>query len=145
MPAARRSRRAIPLVEAAGAALFAGAALLWGPTAVAAGGALLALAGVILVATDLETRTLPDEVTLGTLALGLVVAAVRDRAAPAGESFLSGHAHLVEAVLGAAAGAAFLELVRRAYAAVRGRRGWAEETSRCSRWPARSPGPPGSS
>ena len=110
-----------PLVEAAGAAIFAGAALVWGPTPVAAGGALLALACVILVATDLETRTLPDEVTLGTLVLGLVVAAVRDRAAaPPGEAFLSTHGHLVEAALGAAAGAAFLELVRRAYAAVRG-------------------------
>ena len=122
-PAARRSRRATRSSRRRARSLFAGAALLWGPTAVAAGGALLALAGVILVATDLETRTLPDEVTLGTLALGLVVAAVRDRAAPAGESFLSGHAHLVEAVLGATAGAAFLELVRRAYAAVRGGEG----------------------
>jgi leader peptidase (prepilin peptidase)/N-methyltransferase len=113
-----------PLVEAAGAAIFAGAALLWGPTPVAAGGALLALACVILVATDLETRTLPDEVTLGTLALGLVVAAVRDGAAAGpGEPFLSAHGHLVEAALGAAAGAAFLELVRRAYAAVRGGEG----------------------
>lgn len=113
-----------PLVEAAGAGLFAGAALLWGPTPVAAGGALLALAGVILVATDLETRTLPDEVTLGTLVLGLVVAAVRDRAAAAaGTPLLAAHGHLVEAVLGAVAGAAFLELVRRAYAAVRGGEG----------------------
>lgn len=110
-----------PLVEAAGAALFAGAALVWGPTPAAAGGALLGLACLILVATDLETRTLPDEVTLGTLGLGLLVAAVRDRAAAApGEPFLSAHGHLVEAALGAAAGAAFLELVRRAYAAVRG-------------------------
>jgi leader peptidase (prepilin peptidase)/N-methyltransferase len=113
-----------PLVEAAGAAIFAGAALLWGPAPVAAGGALLALACVILVATDLETRTLPDEVTLGTLALGLVVAAVRDVVAAApGEPFLSAHGHLVEAAVGAAAGAAFLELVRRAYAAVRGGEG----------------------
>ena len=113
-----------PLVEAAGAGIFAGAVLLWGPTPVAAGGALLALAGLILVATDLGARTLPDEVTLGTLALGLVVAAVRDRAAAvAGEPFLSAHGHLAEAVLGAAAGAAFLELVRRAYRAVRGQEG----------------------
>ena len=114
--------RRYPLVEAAGAAIFAGAALLWGPTPVAAGGALLGLACLILVATDLETRTLPDEVTFGTLGLGLLVAAVRDRAAAAapGEPFLSAHGHLVEAALGAVAGAAFLELVRRAYAAVRG-------------------------
>lgn len=110
-----------PLVEAAGAALFAGTALLWGPTPLAAGGALLGLACLVLALTDLETRTLPDEVTLGTLGLGLLVAAVRDRAAAAaGEPFLSAHGHLVEAALGAAAGAAFLELVRRAYAALRG-------------------------
>jgi leader peptidase (prepilin peptidase)/N-methyltransferase len=113
-----------PLVEAAGAAIFLAAALLWGPTPVAAGGALLALAGLILVFTDLETRTLPDEVTLGTLALGLLVAAVRDRTASApGAPFWAAHGHLVEAALGAAAGAAFLELVRRAYAALRGQEG----------------------
>jgi leader peptidase (prepilin peptidase)/N-methyltransferase len=113
-----------PLVEAAGALLFLGSVLLWGPTPVAAGGALLALACVILVATDLETRTLPDEVTLGTLALGLVVAALRDRgAAAAGAPLLSAHAHLAEAVLGAAVGAAVLELVRRAYFALRGQEG----------------------
>ena len=113
-----------PLVEAAGAGIFAGAVLLWGPTAVAAGGALLALASLILVATDLETRTLPDEVTLGTLVLGLVVAAVRDRAAAGrGGALLAGHGHLVEAALGAAVGAAFLELVRRAYLAFRGQEG----------------------
>jgi leader peptidase (prepilin peptidase)/N-methyltransferase len=111
-----------PLVEAAGAAIFAGAALAWGPSAVAAGGALLALACLVLVATDLETRTLPDEVTLGALALGLVVAGVRDVGA-AGEGLLASHPHLAEAVLGAAAGAAFLELVRRVYAAVRGGEG----------------------
>jgi leader peptidase (prepilin peptidase)/N-methyltransferase len=113
-----------PLVEAAGAGIFLAAALLWGPTPVAAGGSLLALAGLILVFTDLETRTLPDEVTLGTLALGLLVAAVRDRtAAEPGAPFFSAHGHLAEAVLGAAAGAAFLELVRRAYAALRGQEG----------------------
>jgi len=113
-----------PLVEAAGSAIFLAAALLWGPTPVAAGGALLALAGLILVFTDLETRTLPDEVTLGTLALGLLVAAVRDRTATGpGAPFWAAHGHLVEAALGAAVGAAFLELVRRAYAALRGQEG----------------------
>ena len=113
-----------PLVEAAGAGIFAAAALLWGPTPVAVGGALLALAGLILVFTDLETRTLPDEVTLGTLALGLLVAAVRDRtAAEPGAPFWAAHGHLAEAALGAAAGAAFLELVRRVYAALRGQEG----------------------
>jgi leader peptidase (prepilin peptidase)/N-methyltransferase len=113
-----------PLVEAAGGLLFVGAVLLYGPTPAAAGGALLALACLILVATDLETRTLPDEVTLGTLVLGLLVAALRDRgSAPPGAPLLEAHGHLADAVLGAAAGAAFLELVRRAYAAVRGGEG----------------------
>ena len=41
-------------------------------------GALLATAAVILAATDLEARVLPDEVTFGVLALGLVLAAWRD-------------------------------------------------------------------
>ena len=113
-----------PLVELAGGLIFAAAGLLYGPTPLAAGAALLALACLILVATDLETRTLPDEVTLGTLLLGVAVAAVRDRGgAPPGAPFLTAHAHLAESVLGAAAGAAFLELVRRAYAAVRGGEG----------------------
>ena len=113
-----------PLVEAAGAAIFLAAALRWGPTPVAAGGAVLSLAGLILVFTDLETRTLPDEVTLGTLALGLLVAAVRDRTAAEPDApFWAAHGHLIEATLGAAAGAAFLELVRRAYAALRGQEG----------------------
>ncbi len=105
-----------PLVEAAGGGIFLGAVLLWGPTPVAAGGALLALASLVLVFTDLEARTLPDEITLGGVVLALLVAALRDRAA-------GGHAHLVEAAAGAAAGAAFLELVRRLYAAVRKQEG----------------------
>ncbi len=130
-----------PLVEAAGAGIFAGAVLLWGPTAVAAGGALLALASLILVATDLETRTLPDEVTLGTLVLGLVVAAVRDRAAAGtGVPLLAGHGHLVEAVLGAAVGAAFLELVRRAYLALRGQEGMGGGDVKMLAMAERSPG-----
>ena len=112
-----------PLVEAGGGLLVLGAGFLWGPTPLAAGGALLALACLILVATDLETRTLPDEVTLGTLVIGLVVAAVRDHAARGEGAAGPAHGHLIEAALGAAVGAAFLELVRRGYRAVRGQDG----------------------
>ena len=53
-----------PLVETLVALLFLAAGFLYGPTLVAASAALLAGACVILAATDLEARTLPDEVTL---------------------------------------------------------------------------------
>jgi prepilin signal peptidase PulO-like enzyme (type II secretory pathway) len=81
---------------------------------------------VILAATDLESRTLPDEVTLGTLALGLVLAALRDRAAGGGGRDLAAAvaaSHLVESAAGALLGALFLEGVRRAYARLRGQEG----------------------
>jgi leader peptidase (prepilin peptidase)/N-methyltransferase len=114
-----------PLVELLVALLFLAAGFLYGPTLVAASAAFLAAACVILAATDLEARTLPDEVTLGTLALGLVLAALRDRAATGGGPGLAGLAasHLVEAVLGALLGALFLEGVRLAYARLRGQEG----------------------
>lgn len=115
-----------PFVESLVALLFLASGFLYGPTLVAASAAFLAAASVILAATDLEARTLPDEVTLGTLALGLVLAALRDRAAPGTERSLAGTvaaSHLVEAVLGALLGALFLEGVRRAYARLRGQEG----------------------
>ena len=115
-----------PLVELLVALLFLAAGFLYGPTLVAASAAFLAAACVILAATDLEARTLPDEVTLGTLALGLVLAALRDRAAaPSGGAFAKEFmaSRLVEAILGALCGALFLEGVRRAYKALRGQEG----------------------
>jgi leader peptidase (prepilin peptidase)/N-methyltransferase len=123
-----RARIAVryPLVEVLVALLFLGAGLLYGPTLIAASAALLAAACVILAATDLEARTLPDEVTLATLALGLVLAALRDRAAPGTERNLVGNvaaSHFVEAVLGALLGALFLEGVRRVYKRLRGQEG----------------------
>jgi leader peptidase (prepilin peptidase)/N-methyltransferase len=108
------------------ALLFLAAGLLYGPTLVAASAALLGAGCVILAATDLEARTLPDEVTFGTLVLGLVLAALRDRAAAAsGQGFAQSFArsHLLEALLGALLGALFLEGVRRAYAKLRGQEG----------------------
>jgi len=115
-----------PLVELLVALLFLAAGFLYGPTLVAASAGLLAAACVILAATDLEARALPDEVTLGTLALGLVMAAFRDRAVTASGRDLArsvAGSHLVEAVLGALLGALFLEGVRRAYARLRGQEG----------------------
>ena len=115
-----------PLVEMLVALLFLAAGLLYGPTLVAASAALLGAGCVILAATDLEARTLPDEVTFGTLVLGLVLAALRDRAAAAsGQGFAQSFArsHLLEALLGALLGALFLEGVRRAYAKLRGQEG----------------------
>jgi leader peptidase (prepilin peptidase)/N-methyltransferase len=115
-----------PLVELIVALFFLAAGFLYGPTLVAASAAFLAAACVILTATDLEARTLPDPVTLGTLALGLVLAALRDRAAAASDGGLvrsfSG-SYLVEAVLGALVGALFLEGVRRVYKRLRGQEG----------------------
>jgi prepilin signal peptidase PulO-like enzyme (type II secretory pathway) len=80
---------------------------------------------VILAATDLEARTLPDEVTLSTLACGCLLAALRDGAArgPERSPFRFAESHLLEALLGALLGAAILEGVRRAYARLRGQEG----------------------
>ncbi len=97
-----------PLVEAAVAALFLASRWLFGFTLAGVAGAVLAAAAVILALTDLEHRLLPDEVTLGGAALGLSLAALR------------GFHPFLESVLGAAAGAGTLYLVRVVYRAVRG-------------------------
>jgi len=100
-----------PLVEAGVAALFLASRWLFGFTLAAAAGAVLATAAVILAATDLEHRVLPDEVTLGGAALGLSLAA------------LHGLHPFLESALGAAAGAGVLFLIRIVYRAVRGAEG----------------------
>ena len=115
-----------PAVEMLVALLFLAAGLLYGPTLVAASAALLSAACVILAATDLEARTLPDEVTFSTLGCGLILAALRDRAARGSDrpfAFPFVASHLLEALLGALLGAVFLEGVRRAYARLRGQEG----------------------
>ncbi|MEO6325072.1 MAG: prepilin peptidase [Thermoanaerobaculia bacterium] len=108
-----------PAVELIVALLFLGAAVRFGPDVRALLAGLLGAASVILIATDLESRVLPDEITLGTLGLALVIAALRDFflhrpgtpfAAPT----------LVMALFGAAAGAAILLLVRWAFQLLRG-------------------------
>ncbi|MFI5182373.1 MAG: prepilin peptidase [Thermoanaerobaculia bacterium] len=118
----RRCRTSIspryPLVEAAMALLFLGAALIWGPSLDALRGALLATTCVLLVGTDLSERLLPDEVTLGGLALALLLAAGGDLVRGTGGSFASGRT--ADALLGAALGAGFLLAVRAAYSRLRG-------------------------
>jgi len=113
-----------PLVEGAMALLFLSASLAYGPTPEALAAMLLGSASLILVATDLESRILPDEVTLGTLALGLLLAGARDvLGRRAGQPFVLADSHAFEAVLGAALGAGFLLAVRAAYEKLRGMEG----------------------
>ena len=107
-----------PLVEAATALLFLGAALIWGPSFDALRGALLAAACVLLVGTDVSDRILPDEVTLGGLVVALLLAACDDLVRGTGGSFASGRT--ADALLGAALGAGFLFAVRAAYGRLRG-------------------------
>jgi leader peptidase (prepilin peptidase)/N-methyltransferase len=102
-----------PLIEGATALLFLLSAVAWGPSLDAVRGALLGTAAVILVATDLAERILPDEVTLGGLALGLALALLDDLTR--GGAFSLGRSRLVDALLGAAVGGGLLLGVRAAY------------------------------
>ncbi len=112
-----------PLVEALVGAIFFAAALLHGLGPVALAGALLATAAVILAATDLEARVLPDEVTFGVLALGLVLAAWRDLAVVRTEGLEAFGEHLFPALAGAVFGAVVVWGVGAAYRLVRGTEG----------------------
>ena len=111
------------LVELLVAALFLLAAVRHGIGPTAAAGALLATAAVVLSATDLESRVLPDEVTLGVLVLALLLAAARDlpAALERGPGAFAGH--LLPALAGAVLGAAFVWGVGAAYRLVRGAEG----------------------
>ncbi len=111
------------LVEALVGAIFFAAALLHGLTPLALAGALLGTAAVVLSATDLEARVLPDEVTLGVLALGLLVAAARDLLAVRAAGLSAFRGHLVPALAGAAFGAVLVWGVGAAYRLVRGAEG----------------------
>lgn len=112
-----------PLVEAAVGAIFLTAAVLHGLGPVALSGAILATAAVILAATDLDARVLPDEVTLGVLGLGLLLALWRDAAAVQAEGPAALAGHLVPALAGAAFGAALVWGVGAAYRFLRGAEG----------------------
>jgi leader peptidase (prepilin peptidase)/N-methyltransferase len=112
-----------PLVEALVGTLFVVAALHHGLGPAAAAGALLGTAAVILAATDLEARVLPDEVTLGVLVLGLLLSAWRDLPAVRAEGPGAFSGHLLPALAGAAFGAALVWGVGAAYRLVRGAEG----------------------
>jgi len=116
-----------PLVEALTGVLFALAFLTWGPTPAALKYMLFSALCVGMLFTDLETRILPDEFTLGGLAAGLVISVL----IPQEGTFLAFFApslptplaSLTDACLGAATGSGALWLVAEAYARVRGREG----------------------
>lgn len=109
-----------PFVEALVGLIFLEAAFLHGLGPVALAGAILATAAVILAATDLEARVLPDEITYVVLALGLALAAARD--VPSfrvdGPGAFTGH--LAAAIAGALFGAFVVWGVGAAYHLVRG-------------------------
>lgn len=107
-----------PLVELTVALLFLLGAVLFGPSPEAVAFGLLAFAAVVLVATDLEARILPDEITFGILGAGLLLAAARDASVAFqhdGARLSLANSHLVESVAGAALGALLLLAVRKAY------------------------------
>jgi leader peptidase (prepilin peptidase)/N-methyltransferase len=108
-----------PAVELLMASLFGLCALRYGPTVTWVSAALLSASSVILIATDLESRVLPDEVTLGTLVMALLMAGVCDVVAHRA-IFRAGQSALSQAVLGALVGGGMLLAVRAAYEAVRG-------------------------
>ncbi len=112
-----------PLVEALVGAIFFASAWFHGLGPVALSGALLATAAVILAATDLDARVLPDEITLGVLGLGLVLAIWRDADSVRAEGFGAFSGHLLPALAGAAFGAALIWGVGAAYRLVRGSEG----------------------
>ena len=107
-----------PLVETATALLFLGAAIFWGPTTDALRGAFLGAACIVLVATDLSDRILPDEVTLGGALLGLLLSALPER--PGDGSLAASGDRVLESLLGAAVGSGLLLAVRAAYRRFRG-------------------------
>lgn len=123
----RRCRAPIPvrypLVEALVALLFLLSAVRHGLGPMALSGALLATAAVVLAATDIDARVLPDEVTLGVLVLGLLLAAWQDLPSFRAEGFSGLSHHLLPALAGTAFGAAVVWGVGAAYSLVRGGEG----------------------
>jgi leader peptidase (prepilin peptidase)/N-methyltransferase len=99
-----------PAVEFLTGLMFALCAILWGPGLAAAKAALLSALAIGLIFADLESRILPDEMTLGGLAAGFAFAwpvPVHDGTAQAilalaGIRAGDGAASLAEAALGAA-------------------------------------------
>ena len=116
-----------PLVEGLTGVLFGLCVLTWGPTAEA--GKFMAFTGlcVAMLFTDLETRLLPDELTLGGLGLGLVLNALIPQQGIFFSYILASWPAWAVSVLDAGVGAAFgagsFWAVAEVYARVRGREG----------------------
>ncbi|MEP7364835.1 MAG: prepilin peptidase [Acidobacteriota bacterium] len=116
-----------PLVEASTGVLFALTVLTWGPTPAALKYMLFAALCVGMLFTDLETRLLPDEFTLGGLGAGLILSVL----VPQQNTFLSFFVpslspaliSMVDAGIGAAIGSGTFWLVAEAYSKIRGREG----------------------
>lgn len=106
-----------PIVEAACGLLFLAAFEAWGATATAASFSLLSFCALVLAATDLDARVLPDEVTLGGLAAGIALSALRPIPGADDASRVSS---ILLSAAGAATGAALLLGVRLAYRRLRG-------------------------
>lgn len=116
-----------PLVEALTGIAFGLAVLTWGPTPAALKYSLFSALCIGMLFTDLETRILPDEFTLGGLAAGLVLSVL----VPQQSTFLSLFApslsaplmSFTDAAVGAAVGSGSFWLVAEVYSRMRGREG----------------------
>ncbi len=114
-----------PIVEGLTAAAFAGAVAMLGPTPQALKLCLFSAIMIALVITDFETLILPDELTLGGLALGLLLAWFIPIRHGLAQLFVRDvrAASLVEAIAAAGISAGALALLRFVYEKVRHREG----------------------
>lgn len=113
-----------PLVEAGTGALFLLARFRFGLEVAAVGAALLLAACLVLTLTDLESRILPDEVTIGGLVLALLLALGQDLFfRPEGSAFDPWESRLLASAAGALTGFLLLLGVREGYRLVRGTEG----------------------
>ncbi len=120
-----------PVVELATGLLFAAAAWRWGLTAAAAKASVFVSMMLILAFADLADRLLPDQITLGGAAAGIVFSQV-ELLDPGAASLVLGLAglapgprlaSLAESAFGAAAGAGLLHAVAEVYYRLRFREG----------------------
>ena len=116
-----------PVVEVTTAILFAAITVRYGLTVLALKWALFEAIIVTLFWTDIEERILPDELTLGGAAAGLVLTLFVRVPGQVGEIVLSGSRVLWQSLLNAALGATVLAgpiwVLGMIYARVRGREG----------------------
>jgi leader peptidase (prepilin peptidase)/N-methyltransferase len=121
-----------PVVEAATALLFLACALAFGPTLLGVKWALLSALIVVLVATDIRERILPDKVNFTGLAFGIIISGFLPPADgvaawlsnkmfdfPPPTPVLS----VADSLLGALAGGGLLWIVAEGYFRLRGREG----------------------